>query len=213
MVGNAFSVFINGNNAVVAADMVRRTLKCSMDANTEEPENRTFNRKPLAEILADRGKYVAAVLTVCRAYICAGRPDKRPALASFEAWSDLVRSALVWLGRNDPVTTIAALRESDPVREARANVFEAWALSLGTENVYQVSELISEAALRERLRAALLQVAAEYKEPGTISARRLGRWLVRTHKNIAGGQKLVADRSDKTRTRWGLVEMRRFDEF
>jgi hypothetical protein len=128
-VGNAFSVFINGNNAVVAADMVRRTLKCSMDADTEHPETRTFKRNPLAAILADRGKYIAAVLTVCRAYICAGYPGKQAPLASFEAWSDLVRSALVWLERPDPASTIAALRESDPVREARANVFEAWIAS------------------------------------------------------------------------------------
>jgi putative DNA primase/helicase len=212
-VGNAFNVFVNGNNAVIAADMVRRTLKCSMDANTEEPENRTFTRNPLAEILANRGKYIAAVLTVCRAYICAGRPDKLPELASFEAWSNLVRSALVWLGRPDPVGTIAGLREGDPVREARANVFEAWTATLGTERSYQVSELISEAAPLQRLRDALLQVAADYKEPGTISAKRLGRWLVSTHKNIAGGQKLVADRTDKARIRWRLLEMKKFDSY
>jgi putative DNA primase/helicase len=202
MVGNAFSVLINGNNVVIADDMVRRVLKYSMDADMEDPETRTFKRNPLAEILADRGKFVAAVLTVCRAYIVAGRPGKLPPLLSFEPWSDLVRSALVWLDRRDPVLTISETRQRDPVRSTRANVFDAWTRDLGNEKSYQASEIISSAGVE--LRTALLELAGDYKDPTVISSKRLGKWLVKTEKNISDGQKLVADRSDLRRLRWRL---------
>ena len=124
-VTNTFSVLANGNNAVVAADMVRRTIECRLDANMESPETRVFRDDPLAKIKQNRGAYVAAVLTIARAYICAGRPGRLPPLASYEAWSDLVRSPLVWLGRGDPVASMSSLRSLDPARQSRAAVFTA----------------------------------------------------------------------------------------
>ena len=62
-----------------------------------------FKGDPMQDILANRGNYIAAALTICRAYIAAGRPNQLPQLASFGEWSDTVRSALVWLGEADPV--------------------------------------------------------------------------------------------------------------
>jgi len=55
-------------------------------------------------------------LIVVRAYFVAGRPDQAPKLASFEAWSDTVRSALIWLGEADPVDTMEVARADDPER-------------------------------------------------------------------------------------------------
>ena len=52
---NNHSVVANGNNVAIAADMVRRTLQISLDADDENPESRTFTRNPVAEVLADRG--------------------------------------------------------------------------------------------------------------------------------------------------------------
>jgi hypothetical protein len=52
--------------------MTRRVVLCTLDAKKERPELRNFKRDPVAEVLADRGAYVAAVLTVVRAYIAAG---------------------------------------------------------------------------------------------------------------------------------------------
>src|SRR5580704_770630 len=88
---DTFSVFANGNNVVVADDMVRRTLCITLDANMENPEDREFEANPLGTVQADRGKYVGACLTIGRAYILAGRPDRPRPLPSFERWSDIVR--------------------------------------------------------------------------------------------------------------------------
>jgi putative DNA primase/helicase len=138
-VTNSFTVLSNGNNATVGEDNVRRTIVSHLDANMEMPETRVFNADPLALIRRDRGAYVAACLTIARAYLCAGKPERLPPLASYEAWSDLVRSPLVWLGRADPVASMASLRLADPKRQARAAVFKAWADELGTAGRYLTS--------------------------------------------------------------------------
>jgi hypothetical protein len=86
----------------------------------EDPETRIFKSDPLAMIRADRGKYVAACLTIPLAYLAEGRPNRLPPLASYEAWSDFARSALVWLGCADTVETIATARESESLAPSAA---------------------------------------------------------------------------------------------
>jgi putative DNA primase/helicase len=207
---NTFTVLANGNNAQVAADMVRRTIECRLDANTETPEARVFRDNPLATIARTRGVYIAAALTIARAYLCAGKPGRLPPLASYEAWSDIVRSALVWLGRADPIASMVMLRSVDPARLARAAVFRAWADELGTDGAYQTADIINRANdqgafgtyLRPALRAALLEIGRDRN--GNIEPRRVGKWLSKNENNVADGLKLTCDRGDALRPRWLL---------
>ena len=97
------SLFATGNNFVIVGDVCRRTVTTNLDPGVERPELRQFDFDPVDRVLADRGKYIVAALTICRAYCVAGRPNRAPKLASFEGWSDTVRSALMWLGKKDPV--------------------------------------------------------------------------------------------------------------
>jgi phage gp37-like protein len=125
------SLFATGNNFVVAGDLCRRVITANLDAAMERPELRQFKFDPVEMVLADRGKYVAAVLTICRAYFVAGRPDKAPRLASFEGWSDTVRSALIWLGKADPVKSMDMAKAEDPESVELANMLEGWAAAIG----------------------------------------------------------------------------------
>ena len=210
-VANTFSVFANGNNASIAGDMVRRTLQCSLDANMENPETRQFRGDPVAQVRKNRGLYIAACLTIARAYICAGKPESLPPLASFGAWSDLVRSPLVWLGRPDPVETLATARLTDPVRQARAVLFTAWAAELGIGGSYFTAELLDQANepapnggwKRPQLHSAMLDVSRNPR--GEIDPVRLGKWLGATENNIAAGMKLISDRRNAARPRWTLT--------
>ena len=95
-----------GNNITIVGDLCRRVILSNLDPEVERPELREFKGKPVEKILADRGAYIAACLTICRAYIVAGSPDQVKPLASFEGWSDIVRSALIWLGKTDPVDSM-----------------------------------------------------------------------------------------------------------
>jgi hypothetical protein len=213
-IANSFTVFANGNNITVGADVVRRSLQCALDANMENPEERQFRHNPLRMVLADRGRYIAACLTIPRAYIVAGRPGRQPSLPSFEAWSDIVRSSLVWLGCADPVGTSTALRAEDPLRQMRTEVFRAWASELGPSEGGFLSSQIADAAeqrdpsgvwARPTLHETLLRVArSRGKDETRIDARRLGVWLHQATNSIAAGHKLTVDRRDPARPRWIL---------
>jgi putative DNA primase/helicase len=210
---NNFCVVITGNNAGVADDLVRRTIRIALDANTPEPEKRQFRLDPIAMVRADRGRYIAAALTICRAYLAAGSPGCLPRLASYGPWSDRVRSPLVWLGMADPVDTMAELAAGDPVREARTMVFAAWAGALTLDfgdGGLKVPELVTLAENTPDLQEALLNVAAERGKGANtakIDRKLLGNWLKRQENTIAEGCKLTVDRSDKKRPRWRLVRV------
>lgn len=130
-ISSASFVAVNGNNLKIAGDLVRRSLLCRMDAKVEQPENRPFEFDPVEVAIRNRPNLVVAALTILRAYHVAGRPNKLKPLGSFEAWSDLVRSALVWLGEADPVESMNQLRKKDPVLEEARSIMEQWREAFG----------------------------------------------------------------------------------
>lgn len=213
-IANAFTVFANGNNLSAPADLVRRTLVCRLDANLENPEDREFEHNPVKMVLANRGMYVAACLTIGRAYIVADYPNKRKPLASFERWSDLVRSALVWLGASDPCASMELARAEDPVRAERAAVFRAWAAELGLNPVgLTASHLVEETEILDQngfchpaFREACLAIAGE-RSGLSVSAKRLGKWLNLSNNNRVGDLKLSVNRQDPSRVKWRLARV------
>ena len=125
------SYFGNGNNVVVVGDLCRRVVRSRLDPQMERPELRVFKGSPEDTVMADRGKYIAACLTICRAYIVAGRPGKLNRLASFGGWSDTVRSALVWLGEADPVKSMDLSKAEDPETAGLRTMLTEWKAKFG----------------------------------------------------------------------------------
>jgi hypothetical protein len=76
----------------------------------------------------NRGRLLGAALTILRGYCAAGRPDMGlPARGSFEGWSDLVRSAVVWIDLPDPGETRVLLQDAaDVTAECMAVLLECW---------------------------------------------------------------------------------------
>jgi hypothetical protein len=96
--------FASANNALVAGDTARRTCHVRLESPEERPEERQDFRHPdlLQWVGENRSRLLAAALTILRAYCAGGYPDLelRP-WGSFEGWSRLVRSAIVWAGLPD----------------------------------------------------------------------------------------------------------------
>jgi putative DNA primase/helicase len=209
---NSFTVFANRNNLTIGADNVRRSIQASLDAKMENPETREFKGDPVATILADRGSYIAAVLTIVRYYQVEGMPGRLPPTPSYRMWSDYVRSPLVWLGMADPIETIAKLRNIDPIRQERAGLFQAWAKELPEEWYYsaELAELAERKAMDQheypQLFRALLGVAGTSAQSQKINTRSLGKWLSKNANNIAAGYCLCVENSDQARPKYKVIK-------
>ena len=95
--------------------MTRRTLLCDLDANVERPELRKFNGDPVAN--RNGGPWPLRLGLPNPSYehtLSPAAPNALQPIASFADWSNLVRSALVWLGCADPADSMEAAREDDP---------------------------------------------------------------------------------------------------
>lgn len=206
------AVFATGNNLTLEGDMTRRAIRATLDAGVERPELRAFDRDPLAMVMAQRGDYVAAGITILRAYHCAGRPKMRAPLGSFTDWSRWVRDALIWLGEADPCITMEGMRGADPKLEALTIVLEQWREVIGMDRV-SVREIIERATeqrpqlygrsefIHPEFREALLRVAGE---GGAINGGRLGKWIGAQQNRIVNGLRLVSAGVSAGRARWQL---------
>jgi hypothetical protein len=109
-------VFFTANNPRVIGDTTRRILPVRLLASVERPEERgNFEIPDLrAYVTEHRRELAVAALTVLRAWFVAGQPDMNlPNWGSFEAWSRVVRNALVWAGWPDPFEARTGLRAEE----------------------------------------------------------------------------------------------------
>jgi len=187
--------YATGNNLVLRPDTARRTLHIRLEVLSENPENRTgFAHSPLlAWVQQERPRLAMAALTILAAYCKAGRPsmDLEP-WGSFEAWSDLVRNAVVWAGVDDPAATRAKLAEqSDRETCALRQLINGWEEADPSGAGMTVSEVLTLLADRpqefDALRGALLELAPsrDGKQPG---ARSIGMKLHHLQRRVVGGR-------------------------
>jgi hypothetical protein len=124
--------YASANNAQPTADVTRRTCRIRLEHPDERPEERSDFARPdlLGWVSAARPRLLAAALTILAAYCAAGRPRQRMAAwGSFEAWSALVRGALVWIGQADPgEARLSRDAVADGDLEALGVLLSAWRL-------------------------------------------------------------------------------------
>lgn len=211
-------LIITGNNVTIKGDLTRRTLKVHLDARTERPERRHFERDVIEDVEADRRNLVEAALTIARAYHIAGCPavpDLDP-MGSFEDWDRLVRRPLAWAGFGDPLAPSIATREDDPDRTDMRALFAAWWDRYGSDSVTaaQLAEDALESTPRFDGKGSDLDHAdlhdAVAQILGTkITARALGYVLRRYRDRIADGLKLehAGTTGRNKAAAWKLVQL------
>lgn len=200
-----------GNQLAIAGDLRTRALMCRLDPKMEKPEQRAFATDIRVWFTEKRPKLVAAGLTILRAWMVSGvapgdvvRPWGR-----FEAWSNMVRSALVWLGVEDPYLSTRFLDDEDPYRAELLQVLNTWYGRFSDEEM-TVAVAIEAAndALDNRaivLLEALRTVAGD--RGGTVNARRLGHWLRRHAGRIVEGKKIERGRDKDGAARWRVEQL------
>jgi Bifunctional DNA primase/polymerase, N-terminal len=130
---NATCIYATGNNITPVGALIGKTIECSIDANTQNPEFRTFSGDPLAAVMANRSEYLTAAYTVILAHAQAGFPGIKgiKPLATFGDWDRFIRGALVWLGMADPVDTQQRMQSADPVADKLSGLMLAWKQFIG----------------------------------------------------------------------------------
>lgn len=213
------SLFATGNNVNLSGDMTRRGLICNMDAGMERPELREWDFSPIDRVLKNRGAYVAAVLTIARAYVIGGKVERVQRIGSYGQWSKFVREPLIWLGEEDPVKSMEQAFKNDPNKEAAEMLVAQWKEHLGTEESYKVTEIIDKA--RETRPSAVMGVGTndwEHVRPdffdvllercgerGNIDVRKFGFWLRSLRGQIYSGYRIVVGtKDDKHGNKWKL---------
>jgi putative DNA primase/helicase len=211
---NTATICATGNNIVIHGDLTRRTLVAVLDSQREHPEGREFDSDPMQLIRQDRGKYVAAALTILRAHIVAGCPGEngiRP-LASFEDWSRIVRGALVWLGRADPCAEMGRVSEDDPDR-AHQSQLQSALIGLGVHGEANAKTLAEIARMRDPLieddgdTLMYRQHLTEALEPFTkfgnvVNMRALGKRMLAFSGRIVGKSTVRSKMGHATTKRW-----------
>jgi hypothetical protein len=220
-----------GNNVQIAGDLPRRILPIRIVA-PEDAYTRTDFKRPnlLRYVEENRGQLVRACLTVLSAYCRAGLQSQGLRnFGSFEPWSDLVRSALVWLGLPDPCASRDEVEQVDEARETETAFFTALRVFAGSQETQKTSAEIHAIALnghREAhkpsdpvgadqrnataLRAALYDVMGLDPAVAVPNAKAIGRHLSRLREKTRGGLRLVhnPDRDTKV-ARWFVTDKAR----
>jgi hypothetical protein len=190
-VGTRTLFLSSGNNVRPVEDMIRRCVCIYLDPGVETPAARTYKRPSmLADVKRERHKYVAAALTVVRAWIVAGRPmTGAPPFSSYVDWSAWCRQPLLWLDHPDPVASVFKGMANDPAHLLLNRVLNGIKEQHDQASV-KVREIIASShsmGENEDFRDALAEAAGG---PDTVNARKLGHWLARHEGRVANGLRL-----------------------
>lgn len=198
-----------GNNIVIGADTARRVVHIRLDVLEEKPEERRDFKHPnlLAYVQSERARLYVAGLTILAAYMKAGMPEQAiDPFGSFEGWSRLVRSAVVFAGEVDPCLGRKYLTESaDSAFEAISTLISSWReydpTNEGVIAAHLIAELYASDGLGQsgepgrRLRAALDGLPGMNPSGKAPTARLLGNCLRRFRRRVVGGVFLDTDKA------------------
>jgi hypothetical protein len=100
---NRLTCMVTGNNMQLGADLPRRVYQIRLDAETSAPEDRENfkHSEPKTWLKTHRGAFLAAILTVIRAWYAAGKPmPEKPVtpMGSYEEWTRTLSGILNYCG-------------------------------------------------------------------------------------------------------------------
>ena len=174
----------SGNNVGPVRDLLRRVITINIDHRCATPATKSYTGSPVEAVRKDRGRYVAAVLTIILAWKAAGSPRAVVEnIATFGgAWADYCRHPLIWLGLADPATALLEQVKHDPDADALLALMTAWYKRFGStpttvrKVIRETFDLIGDDSLRD----AICEFPVE--ERGNINPSKFG-WVLKKNAN------------------------------
>ena len=198
----------SGNNVGPTRDLLRRVLTINIDQRSASPATRFYSGNPVEDIREDRGRYVAAVLTIILAWKAAGSPraDVENIVTYGGAWADFCRHPLIWLGLPDPATALLEQVKHDPDADALLALMTEWHRVFGSSPT-TVRKVIAKTfgfGTEEALRDAICEFPVE--DRGSINASKFG-WILKKNVNRIIGNYSFQQSTADGRVAWMVVKM------
>jgi len=139
---NASCWFANGNNIRLRGDLTRRAHWIHIDAQEAQPWLRPPKRFRHPNLIAwateNQGNVLAAMLTITRGWLLAGRPipENAPVLGSFESWCHTLAGVLEFIKIRGFLGNLQAMyAKTDPEAQQWEFFFTAWWQTIGDKAV------------------------------------------------------------------------------
>lgn len=204
-----------GNNIRLAGDLPRRCFWVRMDAKKARPWERTEFRHPqLTRYVAEnRGAIVAAILTMARAWVVAGKPKAKntPRLGGFEGWTETIGGILAYAGIAGFLGNQADMYDlADDDTPAWEAFLRAWRGVWPADKFVTVGEIVQALQKGDELRACLPEDLADGLDkdgrPDKGFTRRLGRALARrAGMTFPCGLTVKRGKPEQRATTWAVV--------
>lgn len=204
---NCLTWSITGNNVQLRGDLPRRCIWIRMDAKMSRPwlRNKTRFKHPnlIDWVSENRGYILAAILTIIRAWVVAGKPKATnlPSLGSFERYCDVVGGILASMGSTGFLNNINAMyAEADVETPEWEEFLEVWHDTVGDTSITVAdisAKINSDKDLSDSLPESLGDKAdSEFK-------RNLGKALAK-HNGIQypNGFSIVKDGTHRRAIKW-----------
>jgi len=210
----------NGVNVQIAGDIARRSYRSQIDPEMAIPWQRpdeTFKHPDLLGWARDnRGRILAAVYTLARAWIQAGRPEPRraPPIGSYPEWRHLVAGILEHAGVDDFLANANDLyleADSDRVQweaflSELAKVFRGEPFAAGRVAALLNEDAAADGSLVDLLPDALVEAFATRRR---VFTRELGREFAKIDgRHFPGGWCLKRGNMVGGSRRWVIIRSR-----
>ncbi|MCC6363126.1 MAG: hypothetical protein IT165_06345 [Bryobacterales bacterium] len=156
-VPNSALWMMTANNPNLHLELTRRCIRLRIDPRVDRPWKRTSFKHPEIATWAkeNRSALVAAILTLIRAWMIAGKPLDRARLGSFERWSAVMGGILSVAGIPGFLANLEQLYEAADVEgQAWREFTAAWweAFRDGPKKVSELNQFCEDRELMLRLR-------------------------------------------------------------
>lgn len=207
---------VTGNNVHIGGDLVRRSMRVTINANMEHPERRNAFAIPdlQAWVRAHRGDLLWALLTLIRAWVVAGAVEGPwPTSDSYGRWVAVLRGILAHAELGPSVGLVdhpdTAQGGADPEEEEWAAFLAAAHRVFGSEP-WTAADIVEQVGRTTGLTDDELpgDIADKVMRPGGVAAKSLGRWLSFRDGRWAGGLSVrsASGSSGKHAKSWRIVE-------
>lgn len=200
-------ILANGNNLTIMGDLNRRTLISSLKVHCERPEQRVFDFSPKEFCIENRVQLVNSALIILSSYIRNGSPKQNIVpMGSFEDWSNVVRSSLVWLGVADPNIVVEQTRSKDPETQTLKLVLSLWYEIFNESEIFvnEIRSIFIETD-RHNARSVLVDLLLSIAN-GNDFLRSIGRYLARNEDRLVDDLKIVRGQEKSGSYKWKVIK-------